>query len=275
MFVLGCNSALERLETVVKRSTNKTKKMYNSTFTVGSTMTYGTKKCQANITINRNRLKKYSDSFFLKDKSNFEIELFNPHPHPVLAKINMNGKAISTSGIIVNPGQRIYLERYIDSHEKFEFSTYEIDGSPEAKAAISLNGNIEVFFYYESSNVAYNPSWTTTYIPYNSGTFNVNPTFTTNACFTSSSAPISDLHTSIPKSIETGRVEKGEKSNQNLVEGSGNFNLWSSETVSMKILPESTKPIEVSEIRNYCSNCGTRMKKQTWKFCPNCGSKII
>jgi Zn finger protein HypA/HybF involved in hydrogenase expression len=248
--------------------------MYNSHLTVGSNLTFDTKKCQANITINRNRLKNYSSSFYLKDKTNFEIELFNPHPYPVLAKINMNGKPISTSGIIVNPGQRIYLERYIDSQEKFEFSTYEIDESPESQAAISLNGNIEVFFHYESysGNVVYtgNPVWTT----YGSNTIGNN---FYNASFTNSSSYLcstSDLSEKNFKSIETGRVEKGERSDQDLIQGSGSFNTWSSESVLMKILPESTKPIEVSDIRNYCSNCGTRMKKQTWKFCPNCGSKI-
>jgi Zn finger protein HypA/HybF involved in hydrogenase expression len=257
--------------------------MYNSHLTVGSNLTFGTKKCQANITINRNRLKNYSSSFYLKDKSNFEIELFNPHPYPVLAKINMNGKPISTSGIIVNPGQRIYLERYIDSQEKFEFSTYEIDGSPESQAAISLNGNIEVFFHYESfsGNVFYagNPTWTTygTTLA-GSGTTTIGNNFY-NASFTNSSSYSCSTSDSLlseksSKSIETGRVEKGERSNQDLIQGSGSFNTWSSENVLMKILPESTKPIEVSDIRNYCSNCGTRMKKQTWKFCPNCGSKI-
>jgi rRNA maturation endonuclease Nob1 len=52
------------------------------------------------------------------------------------------------------------------------------------------------------------------------------------------------------------------------------FENYPCETVIMKIMAESNKPIEVSDIRNYCSDCGTRMKKQTWKFCPNCGSKI-
>ena len=55
--------------------------------------------------------------------------------------------------------------------------------------------------------------------------------------------------------------------------GFGSYNSWPTNSVSIQLFPESIKPIEVSEIRTYCTECGTRMKKQTWKFCPNCGTK--
>jgi membrane protease subunit (stomatin/prohibitin family) len=77
-----------------------------------------------------------------------------------------------------------------------------------------------------------------------------------------------------PSSIETGRSEKGEESNQEFEYSNDSFNSWTSNTVHIQILPESQKPVEVKEIRNYCTNCGTRHKKSSWKFCPNCGTKI-
>ena len=66
----------------------------------------------------------------------------------------------------------------------------------------------------------------------------------------------------------------GGSSNQNFSTVDMDFENYPCEQVNMKILAESNKPLDVTEIRNYCSDCGTRVKKQTWKFCPDCGSKI-
>ena len=82
--------------------------------------------CTAHITKNRNRSKIYENSVYLKDGENFEIELFNPTTSRVLAKITINGNSISNSGIVLKPGERVYLERFIDSNNKFVFETYQI-----------------------------------------------------------------------------------------------------------------------------------------------------
>jgi lipopolysaccharide biosynthesis regulator YciM len=74
--------------------------------------------------------------------------------------------------------------------------------------------------------------------------------------------------------LETGRVERGESSSQSFGSALGSFNSWASSTETIKIYPISQKPVESSEIRNYCTNCGARAKKTGWKFCPSCGSKI-
>jgi hypothetical protein len=76
------------------------------------------------------------------------------------------------------------------------------------------------------------------------------------------------------KSIETGRVEKGGKSNTELKSGSGDYSYFISHSVTWKLLPNSQKPVEVSDLRNYCSGCGVRIKKANWKFCPTCGNEI-
>ena len=98
----------------------------------------------------------------------------------------------------------------------------------------------------------------------------LNHLFTTTS-FTNDSIGV---NASVPKSVETGRIEKGDSSNQLFETVNGNFSNFPTSSVSIKLLPESQKPVEVSSIRNYCTNCGTRMKKQSWKFCPSCGSKI-
>jgi hypothetical protein len=252
--------------------------MYYSTPSVMST-------CTAHITKNRNRSKIYEDSVYLKDGENFEIELFNPTTSRVLAKITINGNSISNSGIVLKPGERVYLERFIDSNNKFVFETYQVEGSNEALNAIRNNGIVEVSFYTEIATSTYtsNPgSFTignnsgyvsgTLYDTYNApfGGTTVNHLFTTTS-FTNDSIGV---NASVSKSVETGRIEKGDSSNQLFETVNGNFSNFPTSSVSIKLLPESQKPVEVSSIRNYCTNCGTRMKKQSWKFCPSCGSKI-
>ena len=291
--------------------------------------TVGLNLCTATITKSKNRLKSYKDpnstkdQYFLNDGEEFEIELFNPKKSPVLAKISINGKRISERGIILYPGQRIFLERFIETPEKLKFSTYKVEDSPESKQAISDNGNVKVEFYDEYA-YSYNPISTTiwggntgsyfTYPNYqlngtggyNNGTFtfngsstltgtNITGSGTTNTFFSNSGSlsnfsgstytannagttfNTSDSHngsTVCTDSLETGRIAAGDNSSQSFINSSGNFNSWYSNIVDCKILPISAKPVEISELRNYCPNCRTRIKKASWKYCPSCGNEV-
>lgn len=245
----------------------------------------------AAIAVKNNRLKAYKgnneDVFYLKDEDEFQIELFNPKPYPVLAKIWMNGTIISQSGLVLRPGQHFFLERYIDSNNKFVFKTYDVDGNnKEVLQAIEDNGSVKVIFYREKIKQSFPQiqSYPTdrrinigSTAPFGGITFS-NPTYTTNTAFYSStgSSPIAgsvSYTSSLTAGFETGRVEMGKQSNQSFGTIDMDFENYPCETVVMKIMAESNKPIEVSDIRNYCSGCGTRIKKQTWKFCPNCGTK--
>ncbi len=87
---------------------------------------------------------------YLKDKEEFQIELFNPLTDCVLADIKLNGNTISQSGLVIRPGERFYLDCFVDDNKKFVFNTYEVEDSQSTKVAISKNGMLEVFFYKES-----------------------------------------------------------------------------------------------------------------------------
>ncbi len=87
---------------------------------------------------------------YLQDKEEFQIELFNPLQDCVLADIKLNGKSISQTGLVLNPGQRFYLDCFIDVKKKFIFNTYEVEDTTEVVNAIAKNGLLEVFFYKES-----------------------------------------------------------------------------------------------------------------------------
>jgi len=250
--------------------------------TITTTATSGT--CGLSITTNRNRVKEYGSIVYLKDGQKFEIELHNPHTYKVLAKIKLNGYYISTSGLVLNPGQRVFLERFIDKDESFIFSTYDVDGTPESKAAIAYNGDVEVEYYAQHipSNLNlgnWNTGQTYTYFNGNTTTFPNTNTFycSTNISNTAGVTQDSfsfDATVSGTKSIETGRIDSGKKTGQKFGTSNDSFNSWVFETKKIKIMPISAKPVEVSELRNYCTNCGTRAKKASWKFCPSCGTKI-
>ena len=101
------------------------------------------------VTKGRQRVKQYDNYIvYLKNGDEFEIEFFNPTINKVLAKINLNGKSLG-SGIVLRPGERVFLERYIDEAKKFLFETYEVDGNDSnVKEAIKMNGIRYKFLAY-------------------------------------------------------------------------------------------------------------------------------
>ena len=248
----------------------------------------------------RGRKQIKSGKVFLKDEDEFEIELFNPLTVSVLADIKLNGQSISKSGLVIKPGQRVYLDCFIDDRKKFKFSTYEIENSGEALDATQNNGVLEVFFYKEDvitldnwqrkfdrviveKYYPYNPypwynphrvycgSGTITYggttLTTNGNPFNINAsngliggTTTTNVYNSSSNINCSyTSHVDLPNlnvagslstnSIETGRVEKGEKSKQKFTEVDMEFEKHYIASTIIQILPESRKPAEVKQMK--------------------------
>ncbi len=252
------------------------------------------------ITRSKSRLKIYGENVYMKSGENFEIELFNGHTDNVMAKIWINNKLISESGLVLKPGQRYFLERFIDSNNKFKYETYAVDGSGDTSRAIANNGLVKVEFYKEtcfnsifSKPPIFGGSWTT-YPNWNQpyyqqpigapiGVPNIwcgssligtavnyaNSTVTNNA-----SANFSFTSSVSQDSIETGRIEKGGASDQSFVSINMNFESIPFATSNWHILPHSIQPMEVSQLRNYCAGCGTRVKKQSWKFCPSCGESL-
>lgn len=238
----------------------------------------------AHITVGKNRTKKGRE-VFLKDGVEFEIELYNPTQKPVLAKIKINGSYISTSGVIVKPAQRVYLERYIDEPKKFKFETYNVSGSKEEiEHAIKNNGLVQVEFYNEYVNQEYvlitgnNSNWSTHFPPSFPPRDNY-PWYTNDIiCGTSQSTGITYTTTgavNFSQINETGRVEMGSNSEQSFVSVDMKFESIASNVSEYVLLPISSKQINADELStSYCTGCGLRMRKQSWKFCPKCGTKF-
>lgn len=237
----------------------------------------------AYITQGKHRLKQYGQNVYMKNGSEFELELFNPKQLTILAKIKINGSYIGGGGIVLRPGERVFLERYLDDAKKFLFETYNVDGeSSEVMNAIRNNGEITVEFYDEYVKPQVNirtpfPQNAFWYSTYNTNIVGIsNPSFTTSSCYNTTFVEdnVLGLNYSNTKSIETGRVEKGSNSEQSFTSVDKDFNSYTTSISTWKILPESVKPYESKDIKVYCTNCGTKRRKDSFKFCPNCGEKF-
>lgn len=282
------------------------------------------------ITSNRNELKVYHDNIvYLNNGDNFELRFFNPLKDKVGVEIIFNGVKKGDSYLVLNPGQDITLDRFLDEKRKMLFETYKIDGNnQEAVKAIENNGLITFNFYKEYYNQRFNPNADVNVKydfppePQNSrgiffgaqgvqgpagGNFNSFTTTNKNSRIYSKSASYSTLHNiggvgSVTSTsfnspgvylnevdmsyfssdmsdmkdleIETGRVEKGESSDQNLRTVNVQFAQSPFYTISYKIMPYSEMNKTTNEIRQYCPNCRYRIRKSTWKFCPSCGEEL-
>jgi hypothetical protein len=226
----------------------------------------------AHITKNKSRLKVYNETnIYLNDKDNFEIEIFNPTKSPILCKIKLNGNYISNSGIVLRPAERVFLDRFIDSNGKFLFNTYEVNDTPQNKSAIEFNGNVSIEFFKEHSPVFLLGTLSTTAGTYYPPIYNTSTSWVTDTSNITNYS--STITSSLSTSIETGRIEKGGKSDQKFSNVSMDFESFSFHTIKYKILPKSNKNVTMNEIRNYCSECGRKLKKE-YKFCPSCGHKL-
>jgi hypothetical protein len=123
----------------------------------------------AHICINKSRVKIYDKEtdpkVYLSKQTEFQIELFNPTTDTILAKITLNGNEISQGGLVLNPGQRVFLDRYLDVAKKFMFDTYEVSNTQEVREAIANNGDFKVQFYRESKPRPRNPILKVTNLP--------------------------------------------------------------------------------------------------------------
>jgi len=338
------------------------------------------------ITSNRNELKLYQDNtVFLNDGDNFELRFFNPLPEKIGVQINFNGINKGDGYLVLNPGQDIILDRFLDEQRKMLFETYVVNGNNEAAVkAIEENGVISFNFfkerhsyrtYNEEVNIKYSfppkppkpyknkgmawgsgtsgysgssgtsgtsgtsgssgvsgiqgcagpagfsgsgggaglPHFTNinTTINTTGGGTTTSSTYTTNTTNTYSNYLNSNLESSIAWSeylcentdksidyndyinssfsefdvinknsrtydpLETGRIEKGDTSRQTLKGVNLQFADLPFHSMTYKIMPISTMNRTIKEVREYCTHCGYRIRKNTWEFCPKCGSHLI
>jgi predicted RNA-binding Zn-ribbon protein involved in translation (DUF1610 family) len=253
----------------------------------------------AYITKNKQRVKQFDNTIYLNNGDEFEIEIYNPTQENILAKIFFQGRAIGekpsfsitsgsindNEGIVVRPGQRIFLERFLDDNKKFVFETYQVSKSNETFNAIAKNGDVRIEFYLENRMV-YNPYSATQILPgyvtttniggyvtgINSGSIIGDSMVYGNGVTNLNTASVNYVNYS--NTMDTGRVEKGSVSDQEFVSVYMKFSSNMFCSSKWKILPVSEKHKFSEDIKTYCTSCGTKRKKDSYKFCPNCGTKF-
>lgn len=228
-------------------------------------------KVQAYVSVNKNRLKIYEDNkYYLSNGTNFEIELVNNDNKKYLVEIYLNEQSIGS--IIIGANSHNYLERYIDNNRKFQLNTFDIDDVDETKEAQERNGRIQIYFYPQIS--LSHPSFEDRISSINDLLKITTGSPVINYCSTTSDSLKSCYYTttSCSSSIETGRINEGENSNQTFTYSSDKFEDRSTHSLDCQILPISLKPYE--GIKTYCSECGTKIRHKNWKYCINCGTKL-
>lgn len=229
-----------------------------------------------------NILKLYGNKVYMEDGEQFKLELYNPKTTPVLAKIYLNDTLISNSGIVLRPGERVWLDRYIDVAKKFKFETYEVGTTLNDFNAIQNNGKVKVEFYDEQINITWwndnsrtftNPGWGQYNTAIGTGKLTYSTTTADTLCINSSDITLTN-NSNFNSKQETGRIAQGGKSKQKLESAYGNFCSCYSYSIEYQILPKSKKQeVYATELRTYCTECGARKKKTQWKHCPECGTK--
>ena len=272
----------------------------------------------ANITVRKDRRREQRTSscertVYIEDGTEFEIELYNPLQSMLACQVKIDGKDIGNMQIVLKPGQRAFLERYIDTPRKFKFSTYEVGTDATTRHAVANNGRVEVRFFREltqqplavtnyswsylgpsytvpCSSTPSTPTvtWGTNQVASTLGLFNdadagpVNAYNCSSRSFDQISEPAPELNRrgfgpSLKRvtkdlSMETGMTEKGSASQQVFDECNYHFETFAFHTATMLLLPPSR--VEASDIRVYCTECGTKRKADSWKFCPKCGTAL-
>ena len=277
----------------------------------------------AKIAINKSLLKEYSNSsneriVYMNDGTEFQIQIFNPYDYTIAVSFDFNNQSAGSQMLVLKPGERVWLDRFLNNESKLLFSTYKVGASKEVEKAIKSNGNLCIRFYkeklYNNTTIwVSNPVYT--YEPYNyklnepystcelSYSLNSDATSVMNFCdasvntiegaittasaATSASTSISysndelqanaksarSFSRSLPKSIETGRIEKGSHSDQKFEYVNKDFESWPFKTETIKILPLSQKPVRSTDLtKRYCYNCGRKLN-QKYTYCPFCGTK--
>lgn len=223
------------------------------------------------ITVNGNRKKNNNGKIYLKDGEEYQFEFFNPNTYNLGILISIDDKLISQSHLVIKPGQRIHLDRFIDESKKFLYKTYNVESNNSiVDDAIKSNGLINVTYYKENTQSCSNINGVTN-LNYGTSTYHTNNIIGTynNALYNNTT---NNLNNSITNFKETGTTEKGSISNRKFDSIIINFDFNSVFIFDCVLLPISMKPLETKDLIQHCTNCGTKYDKKD-NFCRKCGTK--
>lgn len=269
---------------------------------------------QAKIAVSKSLLKEYTQRdgsnrvVYMDNGTEFQIQLFNPKATEIACRVYINDEQMYND-IVLRPGERLWLERFLDRPQKFLFETYTVDGNDSTvQQAIRNNGTIRVQFFdkkirqkqdglildnrnyniypcsvFDEYSICFNSSSTATDKAYageiTCSDANVSPSISTlgiqGAAGDRGDIEVACYSVQIPEvKQETGRVTEGSYSQQTFDTVNMDFESWNYSEEIIKILPSSQKPIHKEDLqKRYCPECGRKVVEK-YKFCPFCGTKL-
>ena len=110
----------------------------------------------AKVAVNKSLLKEYTNNgeriVYLDNNTEFQIQIFNPYSYVIGVSFEFNDEYnYNQPLLVVRPGERIWLDRYLNNESKLLFSTYEVGNSKEVKEAIKNNGKLTIKFFKEKT----------------------------------------------------------------------------------------------------------------------------
>jgi len=261
----------------------------------------------AKLAINKSLLKEYSNSeysriVYMKNNSEFQIQIFNPYTYTIGINITIDNKSLGQT-LVLKPGERIWLERYLNEAKKFLFSTYEVNGdNKQVQQAIAKNGEIKLEFFKEKEQqqvyinthiTTYFDNWIPNQILYSKS---IEPTSycdaaignrslescncVTNAAEYSIETPSSSASTSTTYSLDglkknTTPINTSAKRSKSIETGrveKGSYSNQKFQTVNIdfELWPFTTEIIKILPESQKPIFKNDLIKK----YCPNCGIKI-
>ena len=271
------------------------------------------------------------NTIYLNNGDEFQIRLFNPLREKIGVQIGINGD-LSHGLLVLNPGEDVVIDRFIDDQSKMLFETYSYDANNQAASnAVAENGLVDVKFFKEKkiyrtpksgrkltkSSPKYGGTTTrgitgqsldgdfdtfsttnansrlygtlsntagmgsVTMDDANNVFFSASLDFDTTEISSSLTSSLDFVSDPLPEQKkETGRVEKGNESEQNFTQVQVEFESLPFYTIAYNLKPVSERSLTDSKtytetkVREYCPSCGYRIRNSRWNFCPKCGDEV-
>jgi len=239
-------------------------------------------KLVASIKANRKILREFKDTVYIPFASEYSILLKNLNTQRAVVHVFIDGEDQTPSGLVLNAGQEIDLERSIKNGNLTEgnkFKFIERTCAVEQHRGIKLeDGIVRVEYQFERPPVIFNslPSWQVGGML--RGTAGGSTAVPTSATYSSTNISLNSMNVSAQSYNDAGITVAGSKSTQSF--GTTYVGALESEkhTIVLKLLGETPdnkvieKPVTVKH-KPKCTTCGKQNKAHA-KFCSECGTAL-
>jgi hypothetical protein len=239
-------------------------------------------KLVASLKANGKILREFKDTVYIPFGSEYSFLLKNLHTQRALIHVYIDGENVVESGLVLNAGQEVDLERYVkngnlSTGNKFKF--IERTNSIEQHRGVKLeDGLVRIEFQFERYNTN---DFLTTYPPYTTGI--TRGWITASGASYSSVSPqgLRDIQCSTNTtnvSNDIGITVPGSQSNQRFSTTTMGVMELEKHSIVLKLLGETPdnkpvlQPINV-KMKSRCITCN-KLNKANAKFCNECGTAL-